>query len=46
VAAALNAVAQLLFLPAYPLWSLSVFVLDILVMHGLLAYGSREIRPV
>jgi len=46
VAAALNAVAQLLFLPAYPLWSLSAFVLDILVMHGLLVYGSRQIRPV
>jgi hypothetical protein len=45
-AAALNAVAQLLFLPAYPLWSLSIFVLDILVMHGLLVYGSRKIRSV
>jgi hypothetical protein len=45
-AAALNGVAQLLLLPAYPLWSLSIFVIDILVMHGLLVYGSREIRPV
>jgi hypothetical protein len=45
-AAALNAVAQLLLLPAYPLWSLSIFVIDILVMHGLLVYGSRNVRPV
>lgn len=45
-AAALNAVVQLFFMPAYPLWSLAVFAIDILVMHGLLVYGGREIRPV
>jgi hypothetical protein len=44
-AAALNAVAQLLFVEAYPLWSLSLFVLDILVMYGLLVYGGRIYRP-
>jgi membrane-associated phospholipid phosphatase len=43
--AALNGVAQLLFLPAYPLWSLAVFTLDILVMHGLIVYGGRTMRP-
>jgi hypothetical protein len=45
-AAALNAVVQLFFMPAYPLWSLAVFAIDILVMHGLLVYGSRKVRPV
>jgi hypothetical protein len=39
--AALNGVAQLLFIPAYPFWSLSLFTLDILVIYGLLAYGKR-----
>ncbi len=45
-AAALNGVLQLLFLPAYPLMSLAMFAVDILVMHGLLVYGGRQVRPV
>jgi hypothetical protein len=38
---ALNAVAQLLMMPAYPFWSLSVFTLDILAIYGLIAYGQH-----
>ena len=37
----LNAVAQLMFLPAYPFWSLSIFALDILVLYGLAAHGRE-----
>jgi hypothetical protein len=37
----LNAIAQLLFIPAYPFWSLSIFTIDILVIYGLAAYGGR-----
>jgi hypothetical protein len=37
----LNAIAQLLFLPAYPFWSLAIFTLDVLVLYGLVAYGGR-----
>lgn len=37
----LNAIAQLLMMPAYPLWSLSIFAVDILAMYGLIAYGQR-----
>jgi hypothetical protein len=37
---ALNAIGQLLFLPAYPWWSISMFALDILVIYGLAAYGG------
>lgn len=44
-AAALNGVLQLLFLPAYPLLCLAMFTVDILIMHGLLVYGSRRVRP-
>jgi hypothetical protein len=38
--AALNAIAQLLFMPAYPLWSLALFALDILVIYALVAHGA------
>jgi hypothetical protein len=44
--ATLNGVAQLLFLPAYPLWSLTLLTLDLLVMHGLIVYGGSVLRPV
>ena len=39
-----NAVAQLLMIPAYPFWSLSIFTLDILAMYGLIVYGQRLAR--
>jgi hypothetical protein len=38
----LNAIAQLLFIPAYPFWSLSIFALDVLVLYGLAAHGGRR----
>jgi hypothetical protein len=38
--AALNAIAQLLFMPAYPLWSLCLFAIDILVIYALVAHGA------
>jgi hypothetical protein len=37
----LNAVAQLLMMPAYPFWSLAIFAIDIVALHGLIAYGQR-----
>jgi hypothetical protein len=36
-----NAIAQLLMIPAYPFWSLTIFSLDILAIYGLVAYGKR-----
>ena len=36
-----NAIAQLLMMPAYPFWSLSIFTLNILAIYGLVAYGKR-----
>src|SRR3954454_20269523 len=39
--AGVNAIAQLLFIPAYPFWSLALFTLDILVIYGLVAHGAR-----
>jgi uncharacterized membrane protein (DUF2068 family) len=40
--AAVNSIAQLLFLPSRPLAALAVFAIDILVIYGLLAYGGRR----
>jgi hypothetical protein len=37
----LDAIAQLLMMPAYPLWSLSIFAIDIVAIYGLVAYGKR-----
>jgi hypothetical protein len=41
VIVSINAIAQLLFIPAYPFWSLAIFTLDVLVLYGLAAYGGR-----
>jgi hypothetical protein len=41
VVVSLNAIAQLLMMPAYPFWSLSLFAVDILAIYGLVAYGNR-----
>jgi hypothetical protein len=41
VGLSLNAIAQLLMMPAYPFWSLSIFAVDILAIYGLVAYGAR-----
>jgi hypothetical protein len=40
--ASLNAVAQLIFIAAFPLWSLAIFAIDILVIYGLVVYGGRH----
>jgi hypothetical protein len=39
--ASVNAVVQLIFMPAYPFWSLCLFTLDILVIYGLIAHGAK-----
>lgn len=41
VVLSLNAIAQLLMMPAYPFWSMSIFAIDILAIYGLVAYGKR-----
>jgi len=38
----LNAINQMLFLPAYPLWSLIIIAMDVVALYGLCAYGSRQ----
>ena len=38
----LNAIDQMFFIPAYPVWSLIIIALDVVALYGLCAYGSRE----
>ena len=38
----LNAIGQLLFIPAYPFWALTIIAVDVVALWGLCAYGSRE----
>lgn len=40
VLAVLNGIAQLLYLPAYPLWSVIVIAIDVFVIYGLAVYGT------
>ena len=39
---ALNALAQMFFIPAYPFWSLTILAIDIVAIYGLVAHGGRR----
>ena len=39
---ALNAIAQMLSIPAYPFWSLTILAADVVALWALCIYGSRE----
>jgi hypothetical protein len=41
--ASLNAIVQLVFIAAYPFWSLAMFSLDILVIYALVVYGAKRV---
>jgi hypothetical protein len=38
--ASLSLIAQLFFLPAYPIWSIIIMTIDLLVIYGLTVYGD------
>ena len=40
VVVSLNAIAQMLVIPAYPFWGLILFSVDIIVIFSLIAYGA------
>ena len=44
--AGLNAIGQLYFLPAYPLWAMALFAVDILIIYGLAVYGGKRLKEV
>jgi len=41
-AAGLNAIGQMVFIPAYPWWSLLIIAIDVLVIYRLATYGAQE----
>ena len=41
VVVSLNMIAQLLFIPAYPFWSLAIFALSIVIIHQISAHGTE-----
>jgi hypothetical protein len=43
-AAGLNAIGQLMFIPAYPWWGLAMFSVDLLIIYGLAVYGGRRLK--
>lgn len=43
--AVINALVQMLFMPAYGFWSLTLFAVDLLVIYGLVVHGGRTFRP-
>jgi hypothetical protein len=43
-AAGANAIGQLLFVPASPLWAMSMFAIDILIIYALAVYGGARLR--
>ena len=45
-AAAVNAIGQLLFLPAYPWWAIAMFTVDLLVIYGLAVFVGSRLRAV
>ena len=40
--ASVNAILQMLWIPAYPILAMTILALDIAVIYGLLAYGGRR----
>lgn len=42
--AGLNAIGQLMFIPAYPFWSIALFAMDILIIYGLTVYAGAKLK--
>lgn len=40
--ASINILVQFLVMPAYPVWGLMVFFVDVIVIFGLVTYGGRD----
>jgi hypothetical protein len=44
LAAGLNALGQLFFIQAYPLWSIAMFAADIIIIYALAMYAGPRLR--
>jgi hypothetical protein len=45
-AASVNAIGQLMFIPAYPWWGVAMFAVDMMIIFGLTAYGGSRLRRI
>jgi hypothetical protein len=43
-AAFVNSIGQLFFIPAYPWWSIAMFVVDLIIIYALAVYGGSRLR--
>jgi hypothetical protein len=43
-AAGLNAIGQLAFVPVYPVWAITMFAADVIVIYGLAVYAGRKMQ--
>jgi hypothetical protein len=44
IGAGLSAIGALLSIPGFPLWSLAIFGVDLLIIYGLVVYGGHKAR--
>ncbi len=44
IVASLSAIANFLFIPVYPIWSLVVMVIDILIIYAVAAHGGEAME--
>jgi hypothetical protein len=44
ISASLNAIGQLMAAPGYPLWSLTMFSIDIVIIYALAVYAGHRLR--
>jgi hypothetical protein len=42
-AAGLNGIGQLMFVPAYPVWAITMFAVDVLIIYALAVYGGHRL---
>jgi hypothetical protein len=44
--AGLSSIGALFTVPTLPIWSLCIFIVDVLILYGLLAYGGQARAPL
>jgi hypothetical protein len=42
-AAFVNSIGQLFWMPAYPLWALTMFAVDMIIIYALVVYGGKRL---
>ena len=45
-AAGLNGIGQLFFIQAYPLWSMAMFAVDIIIIYALATYAGPKLKKL